>query len=118
MRVYPSCHHPCYIDRPLGTSTATRYVVSGFSRTRITLHVFAMSNRDAFRRPEADEMLTARSASIAGLLDRAPLHCWFCRFWTTIRLRKIQRPSPKCPTPTGPCRSSVPSVSTTAADLL
>ena len=27
MRVYPSCHHPCYIDRPLGT--ATQYVVSG-----------------------------------------------------------------------------------------
>jgi hypothetical protein len=49
MRVYPSCHHPCYIDRPLGTPTATRYVVSGFSRTRITRHVFTTSNRDAFR---------------------------------------------------------------------
>ena len=95
MRVYPSCHHPCYIDRPLGTSTATRYVVSGFSRTRITHHVFATSNRDAFGASEADEMLTARSASIAGPLDLAPLHCWFCRFWTTIRLReKFRGPAP------------------------
>ena len=25
MRVCPSCHHPCYIDRPPRTSTATRY---------------------------------------------------------------------------------------------